>query len=97
MQIDALWTNIRKNNVEVMLNTKCVEVTDDGMVCEDKDGNRIELKADSVVAAAGIATNEDTVEMLRDTVIDFAAVGDCYQPGLIRTAVRQGHDMGLNI
>ena len=83
--------------MEVMLNTKCVEVTDDGMVCEDKDGNRIELKADSVVAAAGIATNEDTVEMLRDTVIDFAAVGDCYQPGLIRTAVRQGHDMGLNI
>ena len=97
MQIDALWTNIKKNNVEVMLNTKCIEVTDDGMICEDKDGNRIELKADSVISAAGIAPNEDTVEMLRDTVIDFAAVGDCYQPGLIRTAVRQGHDTGLNI
>ena len=97
MQIDALWTNIKKNNVEVMLNTKCIEVTDEGMICEDKEGNRIELKADSVISAAGIAPNESTVEMLRDTVIDFAVVGDCYQPGLIRTAVRQGHDTGMNI
>lgn len=97
VQLDALWTNIKEHNVNVMLNTKCVEVTDDGMICEDKDGNRIALKADKVIAATGIAPNEDTVEMLRDTVIDFAPIGDCYQPGLIRTAVRQGYDTALNL
>ena len=72
-----------------------VEITDDGMICEDKDGNRIELKADKVIVATGIAANEETVEMLRDTVIDFTPIGDCYQPGLIRTAVRQAYDAAL--
>ncbi len=95
MQLDALQTNIDKHHVNVMLNTKCVEITDDGMICEDKDGNRIELKADKVIVATGIAANEETVEMLRDTVIDFTPIGDCYQPGLIRTAVRQAYDPAL--
>lgn len=97
MQIDALWTNVKKNHVNVMLNTRCVEITDDGMICEDKDGNRIELKADKVIAATGIAPNEDIVDALRDTTIDFTWIGDCYQPGLIRTAVRQGYDTALHI
>ena len=97
MQIDALWTNVKKNNVEVMLNTKCVEITDEGMICEDKEGKQILLKADKVIAATGIAPNEDIVDALRDSVIDFAWIGDCYQPGLIRTAVRQGYDTSLNL
>lgn len=97
MQIDALWTNVKKNNVQVMLNTKCVEITDEGMICEDKDGNRIELKADKVIAATGIAPNEATVDELRETVIDFEWIGDCNQPGLIRTAVRDGYDVALNL
>lgn len=97
MQIDALWTNVKKNNVQVMLNTKCVEITDEGMICEDKDGNRIELKADKVIAATGIAPNEATVDELRETVIDFEWIGDCNHPGLIRTAVRDGYDAALNL
>ncbi len=97
MQIDALWTNVKKNNVQVMLNTKCVEITDEGMICEDKDGNRIELKADKVIAATGIAPNNATVDELRETVIDFEWIGDCNQPGLIRTAVRDGYDVALNL
>ena len=97
MQIDALWTNVKKNHVNVMLNTRCVEITDSGMICEDKDGNRIELKADKVIAATGIAPNEDIVDTLRNTVIDFTWIGDCYQPGLIRTAVRQGYDTALHL
>lgn len=97
MQLDALWTNVKKNNVQVMLNTKCVEITDEGMICEDKDGNKIELKADKVIAATGIAPNEKTVDALRDTVIDFTWIGDCNQPGLIRTAVRDGYDAAFNL
>lgn len=97
MQIDALWTNVKKNNVQVMLNTKCVEITDEGMICEDKDGNRIELKVDKVIAATGIAPNEATVDELRETVIDFEWIGDCNHPGLIRTAVRDGYDAALNL
>lgn len=97
MQIDALWTNVKKNNVEVQLNTKCIEITDEGMVCEDQDGNRTLLKADKVIVATGIAANEDIVDTLRECATDFAWIGDCYQPGLIRTAVRQGYDTALRL
>lgn len=97
MQIDALWTNIHRNNVQVMLNTKCVEITDEGMICEDKEGNRSLLKADKVIAATGIAPNEQVVDALRDCVIDFIWVGDCYQPGLIRTGVCQAYDAAMNL
>lgn len=97
MQIDALWTNVKKNNVEVRLNTKCVEITDEGMICEDKEGNQVLLKADKVIAATGIAPNDDIVDSLRGSVIDFEWIGDCYQAGLIRTAVRQGYDTALKL
>ena len=79
------------------MNTRCMEITDEGMICQDKDGNQITLKADTVIAATGIAPNEETVETLRDTIIDFAWIGDCYEPGLIRTAVRQAYDTALNL
>jgi 2,4-dienoyl-CoA reductase-like NADH-dependent reductase (Old Yellow Enzyme family)/thioredoxin reductase len=97
MQIHALWTNIRKNGVQVMLNTKCIEITDNGMVCEDKDGNRFEVEANTVIAATGLISREEAVDTLRDTVIDFSWIGDCYAPGLIRTAVRQGFDVAMSI
>jgi 2,4-dienoyl-CoA reductase-like NADH-dependent reductase (Old Yellow Enzyme family)/thioredoxin reductase len=97
MQIDALWFHVKKNGVQVMLNTKCMEITDSGMVCEDKDGKRFEVKADTVISATGLAPNEKIVDLLRDTVIDFSWIGDCYAPGLIRTAVRQGFDAAMSI
>lgn len=97
MQMDALWTNIKKNNVEVLLNTKCVEIVDGGMICKDSKGIESFIKADKVVAATGIAPNEAVVDSLRDATIDFAWIGDCYQPGLIRTAVRQGYDAALRL
>jgi 2-enoate reductase len=97
MQIDALWSNIKKNGVQVMLNTKCVEITDQGMVCEDPSGRRLEVKADTVIAAPGLSPLEETVDALRDTAVDFRAIGDCYAPGLIRTAVCQGFDTAMSI
>ena len=98
MQIDALWFHANKNHVDIRLNTKCVEVRDGGVVvCENKDGTRYELKADMVLSAGGMKPREAVVEALRDTVIDFAWVGDCYAPGLIRTAVEQGFNAAMDI
>lgn len=79
------------------LNTKCLEVTDTGMICQNKDGERFELTADSVITAGGMKPNSALVESLRDTVINFRAIGDCYAPGLIRTAVRDGFDAAMCI
>lgn len=97
MQIDALWFHARKNNVDVRLNTTCVEVTDQGVVCMDDNGKRFEIEADSVISAGGMKPRGELVDQLRDTVIDFAWIGDCYAPGLIKTAVEQGFNAALDI
>lgn len=97
MQMDALWFHANKNQVDIRLNTKCVEVREKSVLCEDKEGNRFEIQADAVISAGGMRPREELVEELRDTVIDFAWIGDCYAPGLIRTAVEMGYQTALDI
>jgi 2,4-dienoyl-CoA reductase-like NADH-dependent reductase (Old Yellow Enzyme family)/thioredoxin reductase len=97
MRKNALRFYAAEYGVDIMLNTKCIEITDTGMTCENAKGKRIELKADSVITAGGMKANSVLAESLRDTVINFRAIGDCYAPGLIRTAVRDGFDAAMCI
>lgn len=98
MQIDALWFHANKNHVDIKLNTRCVEVKDGGvLVCQDKDGKLFEVKADTLISAGGMKPHENVVEQLRECCWDFAWVGDCNSPGLIRTAVEQGFNIALDI
>ena len=97
IQIEALEMQIKKYGIEVHLNTRCTAIEDDGVICIDKDGKEQKYQADCVVAATGIRADMETVNRLRDCVLDFHLIGDCYRPGLIRTAVRDGFDLALAI
>ena len=97
IQMDALNAQIKKYGIEIHLNTKCIEVTDSGVVCENQAGERIELKADTVIAAAGMRPNSEMVDKLRETVNDFFWIGDSYAVGTIRTAIRDGFDTAMTI
>ena len=98
MQIDALWFHANKNHVDIRLNTRCVEVKDaHTVICEDKEGNRYELTGDSIISAGGMKPREAIVDSLRESAVDFAWIGDCYAPGLIRTATQQGFDTAMDI
>lgn len=97
MQLDALKTNAKKYNVKILLRTKCLEITEEGAVCETIDGEKKLFEADQVIAASGIRPDIQLVDQLRDAVIDFTWIGDCHAAGLIRTAVRQGFDAAMDI
>lgn len=97
IQIEALEMQIKKYGIEVHLNTRCTAIEDNGVICIDKDGKEQKYQADCVVAATGIRADMETVNRLRDCVLDFHLIGDCYRPGLIRTAVRDGFDLALAI
>ena len=63
--------------MDVRLSTRCVEVKDSHTVlCEDKEGNLYEITTDTIISAGGMKANEDIVDVLRDSVIDFAWIGD---------------------
>ena len=97
MQLDALKSNAEKHQVQILLQTKCVEVTEEGAWCENPKGEKIFLKADAVITASGMRPDEETVNRLREASLDFIWIGDCQSPGLIRTAVREGFDAAMDI
>ncbi len=97
IQMNALNAQIRKYNIELHLSTKCIEITDNGIICEDKDGKQFELTADTVISAVGMRPNSEIVDKLRETVNDFFWIGDSYATGLIRTAIRDGYDTAMII
>jgi len=68
-----------------------VEVVDDGLVVSEKSGKRRTLKADTIVLAVGMVSNEDRLsEALRGEVKEVYHIGDCVSPGKVIDAVWKG-------
>lgn len=82
---------------EIRTGLKGLEVTPEGVVCGDRDGNRHLIKGGSVICALGQRARTDVVEALRDTAPYVAVVGDCAKVSTITNAVYQGYHAALDI
>jgi len=85
-----------KKYVSVMTNTRAVGITSEGLVCMAPDGERI-IPVDSVICAAGRASNRDVVESLADCAPYVDAIGDCVKPVNVSQAVHRGHFAAIDI
>lgn len=88
-QIDGL--------AEVRTGLKGMEVTAQGVVCEDREGQRHLVKGSSVICALGQRARTDVAEALRDTAPYVAVIGDCAKVSTITNAVYQGYHAALDI
>ncbi len=77
--------------------TKCLEITSSGIKVAGKDRKEQFIKADTVILAAGIKPNTDTVENLRNCIPEFYPVGDCVKPRRIMEAMQGGYFAALDI
>ena len=78
-------------DVKILTNTEAVEVVDDGLVVSEKSGKRRTLKADNIVLAVGMVSNEDRLsEALRGEVKEVYHIGDCVSLGKVIDAVWKG-------
>lgn len=82
---------------EVRTGLKGLEVTKEGVICEDKDKNQHMVKGSSVICALGQRARTDVVEALRDTAPYVAVIGDCAKVSTITNAVYQGYHAALDI
>ncbi|MFC1937182.1 FAD-dependent oxidoreductase [Chloroflexota bacterium] len=100
---DCLWINaldIQRRfdglesdriNVKVLTETKAEEITAEGVVVVDKTGKRSTLKADTVVLAVGMKSNEEGLaEALQGKVAEIYSIGDCVKPGKVKDAMWGG-------
>jgi 2-enoate reductase len=78
-------------DVNVMTNTKAVEIVDDGLIVVDKSGQKKTLKANKVVLAVGMEPNQDNLsDVLKATVPEIYRIGDCIRAGKVIDAVWAG-------
>ena len=90
-------SEIEKQGVIVNTEYKGLKVSEEGVVCADKDGNEVLVPGTSVICALGQRANRNMVDELIDCAPYVAQIGDCVRPSTITTAVYQGHHAALDI
>lgn len=74
-----------------------VEITGDGLICRDKDGNQLLIPGKTVICAVGQRSNRGEVDALRYGAPIVREIGDCARVANITNAIYQGHHAALNI
>ena len=92
-----LLDEIEKQNVQVHTEYKGLKVTEEGVICEDKNGNEVLVPGTSVICALGQRARRNVVDELIDAAPYVAQIGDCVRPSTITTAIYQGHHAALDI
>ena len=92
----ALMLELEKS-VKIRTGMKCTEITDEGVIAVDRNGERVAFACDTVVVAAGYKSRSDVVDALVDTAPEFIAVGDCVKPKNVLQAVRTGYDAAMAV
>ena len=83
----------------VTVHTGCrgLEVNADGILCEDKDGNKVLVPGKSVICALGQRSRTDVVEELLDAAPFVRVIGDAAKVSTITNAVYWGYHAALDI
>jgi 2,4-dienoyl-CoA reductase-like NADH-dependent reductase (Old Yellow Enzyme family)/thioredoxin reductase len=83
--------------VQVHLNTAGLQVTNQGLVVKNPDGQEALIPADTVICAVGQRANRADVDALRRSAPFVREVGDCIRPANITKAVYEGYHAGLDV
>ncbi|MFC1860794.1 FAD-dependent oxidoreductase [Chloroflexota bacterium] len=82
------------NNVNVIANASIREITDDGAIIESGTAQKRAIKADTVVLAMGLKSDNKLYDELRGKVAQIYALGDCVQPRNIMGAIWDAYQVG---
>ena len=96
LHVRALNVEIKKYGISMNFNTKAVEVTSDGVVCEGPDGV-VSFGADTVIYATGQRPLWDEAESLCQCAPDFYLIGDCFAPKNIMNATSMAFSVARNL
>ncbi len=97
--LDWFQRQYDKYGVQVAVNTKVKEFTDDGVVAIDGEGKEVTYKADTVVLAMGNKSDNDLAKELEsmDLDTDIYTIGDAKEVNVVYTATRDGFDVAMHL
>ena len=76
---------------------KGLEVSKEGILCEDKEGNQVLVEGDSIICALGQRSRRDVVDALRDSAPYVAVIGDASKVSTITNAVYEGYHAAVDV
>jgi 2,4-dienoyl-CoA reductase-like NADH-dependent reductase (Old Yellow Enzyme family)/thioredoxin reductase len=74
-----------------------LEVTKEGVLCEDREQNKVLVPSSTVICALGQRSRTKMVEALRDSALYVAVIGDASKVSTITKAVYEGYHAALDI
>jgi len=87
---------LKKEGIQLRTHTTVQEITDDGVVVEQKGVEQF-IPADTIVLAVGFSSNDTLAREVEGKGIALYTVGDCAQPRTIREAIAEGFDRGMKV
>lgn len=92
----VMMQDLRRAGIKVRVKTRALEITQSTVKVQT--GDKVEeIKADSVVIAAGAVPVSELAKVLERKNIDFKIAGDAGRIALAFDAVHQGHEVGRMI
>lgn len=76
---------------------KGIKVTEEGILCEDKDGNEVLVPGSTVICALGQRSRSDAAKALMDAAPYVRVIGDAAKVSTITNAVYWGYHAALDI
>ena len=83
--------------VNVHTGLKGIEVTERGVLCQDKEGKEVLIPGETVICALGQRSRTDVVEELRDCAPYVSVIGDAEKVATITNAVYRGYHTALDL
>lgn len=83
--------------VNVHTGLKGIEVTEQGVLCQDKEGKEVLIPGETVIRALGQRSRTDVVEELRDCAPYVSVIGDAEKVATITNAVYRGYHTALDL
>lgn len=96
LHAQSMGTFLRKHEVEIVFDTKAIEVTGRGLVCEGPDGART-FEADTVVYAVGQKPLREEAFAFASCAPRFYQIGDCVVPANIAEATKTAFTIARDI
>jgi pyruvate/2-oxoglutarate dehydrogenase complex dihydrolipoamide dehydrogenase (E3) component len=95
----GLLDHMDEAGVRSLVNTKCREIREDGVLVEDASGKEAFIPADTVVIALGMKARTGEVRKLREAGGDIPVfeIGDCVRAARVGEAVQEGYTAAMSI
>lgn len=93
----VLLALLEENGAEFETEVKLEEITDKGVVVTDKQRNRFEIPADTVVLSLGFTARHETVKALQGLAREVYVAGDCSSPGNLMAAIHDAFNVAVEI